>query len=289
MHEDVSAADLGAQGWGHMSPVLEEDEGVTLLAPKVKPRGLAPDQQLAQSNRGLSELLWTPKICWQGPAAGEVSTQKLRSDLSWAQVSPFRRLWGVCGDILPRARVWQRPAAPGHHGLALTQPREGPGGSGSSRPLLAGCQSPVTSAAGMSCSPRRLGKDKLAGQVFVPSVLLSLQAHELAGTPGAGILPCTLEGAVPPPSLSPGPFGDASRWQWRSEALPDTGDGHRAPSLPLPERRGHGCQQGEGPHPPGSGVPHPTATTPSTSPPVPPGGAARAVPGRAGPSAVPVL
>lgn len=183
------------------------------------------------------------------------------------------------------------PPAPGHRGLALTQPPGGAGGSGSSRPLLAGCQSPVASAAGVS-NPRRVGKDKLAGQVFVPSVLLSLQAHELAGSPGAGILPCTLEGPVPPPSLSPGPFGDASRWQWRSEALPDTGHGHRAPSLPLPERHGHGCQQGQGPHPPGSGVPHPTATTPSTSPRcpgVPPGGAARAVPARAGPSAVPAL
>lgn len=114
----------GGTGLGPRVPcVLEEEEGVTLLAPEVKLWGLAPDQQLAQINEGLSEPLWAPESCGQGSALQtEVRTEKLRSDLSWAQVSPFRRRWG--GDIPPRARVWQRPGSD-------TAPREGRGGSGS--------------------------------------------------------------------------------------------------------------------------------------------------------------
>lgn len=109
---------LGGTGLGPPVPcVLEGEEGDTLLAPEVKPWGLAPDRQSAQINKGSSEPLWAPQICnrrGEGP--------KLRSDLSRSRVSPFRRRWGVCGASCPGHGSG---SAPGRPGLALTQP---PGG-----------------------------------------------------------------------------------------------------------------------------------------------------------------
>lgn len=182
----------GGTGLGPRVPcVLEEEEGVTLLAPEVKLRGLVPDQQLAQINKGLSEPLWAPESCGQGSALEQKSEPK-----NCALISAGLRflLSGGAGAGTSR---------PGHgsgSALALTQPPGRGGGVWQLHLLLAGCQSPVTSAAGMSFSPCPLRKDTVAGQVFVPSVLLSLQAREPAGTAAAGILPWrdrSPPGAVP--------------------------------------------------------------------------------------------
>lgn len=111
----------GGTGLGPRVPcVPEEEEGVTLLAPDVKLRGLAPDQQLAQINEGLSEPLWAPESCGQGSALEQKSEPK-----NCALISAGLRF------LLPGG-AGAGTSRPGHgsgSALALTRPPGRGGGS----------------------------------------------------------------------------------------------------------------------------------------------------------------
>ena len=195
-----------------------------LLAPEVKLQGLASDQQLAQIKKSFSKPLWTPKSCrlvavLQQERSAPINCSLISADLRLLFLSggSWGVRWGPARPGCVRARVWQHPRGRqhprGHDGLALgTAPRVAGGGSGSSHLFPAGYRSPLTPAAGVSFNPRPPRKDKSAGQVFVPLVLLSPCASQGCESPlaphwGAEIPPASwmLEGPVLP-TLSPHPL-----------------------------------------------------------------------------------